>query len=83
MTGQDAIIAAPSRAGRLRPLGGLLAAMAVALTGTRVSAIALPCASHSGVPGSWISMMPAASSRASSAALKLPSGMSPCITSLP
>lgn len=27
---------------RLRPLGGLLAAMAVALTGTRVSAIALP-----------------------------------------
>ncbi|WSI55242.1 hypothetical protein OG301_27255 [Streptomyces platensis] len=26
----------------LRPLGGLLAAMAVSLTGTRVSAIALP-----------------------------------------
>ena len=31
-----------SRARRLRPLGGLLAAMAVALTGTRVSAVALP-----------------------------------------
>ncbi|WP_330316691.1 hypothetical protein [Streptomyces platensis] len=27
----------------LRPLGGLLAAMAVSLTGTRVSAVALPC----------------------------------------
>ncbi|MEN3536737.1 MFS transporter [Microbispora sp. ZYX-F-249] len=42
MTGEDTITAAPSRVGGLRPLGGLLAAMAVALTGTRVSAIALP-----------------------------------------
>lgn len=32
----------PSRARRARPLAGLLAAMAVALTGTRVSAVALP-----------------------------------------
>ncbi|MEV4461411.1 MFS transporter, partial [Microbispora sp. NPDC049633] len=42
MTGEDAITAAPSHVRRLRPLSGLLAAMAVALTGTRVSAIALP-----------------------------------------
>ncbi|XVQ81799.1 MFS transporter [Microbispora siamensis] len=42
MTDKDAITGAPSRTRRLRPLGGLLAAMAVALTGTRVSAIALP-----------------------------------------
>ncbi|WP_211589395.1 MFS transporter [Microbispora sp. H11081] len=42
MTGLDDDTAAESRTRRLRPLGGLLAAMAVALTGTRVSAIALP-----------------------------------------
>ncbi|WP_081903543.1 MFS transporter [Microbispora rosea] len=41
-TGKGAITGGSSRARRLRPLGGLLAAMAVALTGTRVSAVALP-----------------------------------------